>query len=146
MFFNVIFLMDILHQLEKWIGKPNYVHLFDVFNGCSTSIKQIDRLIWKGMSNIYYQEKLKFSELRFSREEHLKKCTKFEEQKCTRYIRGNVYICIIICSCLLSAILVLQIFSKLFCSGDKRLLSEYLRKWGWFQEHNNVPLNISAKN
>ena len=29
-----------------------------------------------------------------------------------------------------------QISFKLFCSGDKRLLSEFLRKWGWFQGHN----------
>ena len=28
------------------------VLLFDVSNGCSTSIKEIDRLIRKGMSNI----------------------------------------------------------------------------------------------
>ena len=25
---------------------------------------------------------------------------------------------------------------KLFCSRDKRLLSEFLKKWGWFQGHN----------
>ena len=25
---------------------------------------------------------------------------------------------------------------KLFCSGNKRLLSELLSKWGWFQGHN----------
>ena len=31
---------------------------------------------------------------------------------------------------------VSQISFKLFCSGDKRLLSEFLRKWGWFQGHN----------
>ena len=29
-----------------------------------------------------------------------------------------------------------QISFKLFCSGDKKLLSEFLRKWGWFQGHN----------
>ena len=28
-----------------------YVILFGVFNGWSTSIKEINRLIWKGMSN-----------------------------------------------------------------------------------------------
>ena len=28
-----------------------------------------------------------------------------------------------------------QISFKLFCLGDKRLLSEFLRKWGWFQGH-----------
>ena len=31
---------------------------------------------------------------------------------------------------------VSQISFKLFCSEDKRLLSEFLRKWGWFQRHN----------
>ena len=33
--------------------------LFDVFNGCSV----VKKLIGKGMSNIYYQEKLMFSKL-----------------------------------------------------------------------------------
>ena len=28
-----------------------------------------------------------------------------------------------------------QISFKLFCSGDKRLLSEFLKKLGWFQGH-----------
>ena len=30
-----------------------------------------------------------FSKLRFSQKENLKKCTNFEEQKGTRYIRGK---------------------------------------------------------
>ena len=29
-----------------------------------------------------------------------------------------------------------QISLKLFCSGDKKLLSEFLRKCGWFQGQN----------
>ena len=29
-----------------------------------------------------------------------------------------------------------QISFNLFWSGDKRLLSEFLRKWGWFHRHN----------
>ena len=69
------------------------VLLFDVFNGSSTSIKEINSsLIWKGLSNIYYWEKLTFSKLRVFQKENLNKCTNFEEQKGTRYIRGNVYI------------------------------------------------------
>ena len=92
--------------------------LFDEFNGCSTSIKEINRLIiWKGMSNIYYWEKLTFSKLRFSRKENLKKCINFEEQK-------GIFKTLS------------QISFKLFCSGDKRLLSEFFQKWGWFQGHN----------
>ena len=39
---------------------------------------------------------------RFSRKENLKKCTRFEEQKGTRYIWGNVYFDIIIFSSLSS--------------------------------------------
>ena len=31
---------------------------------------------------------------------------------------------------------VSQISFNLFCSRDKRLLSEFLRKWGWYQGHN----------
>ena len=34
-------------------------------------------------------------------------------------------------------------FFELFCSGDKRLLSGFLRKWGWFQGHNeHFPKNL----
>ena len=36
------------------------------------------------MLNIYYYEELMFSKLRFYREENLKKCASFEEQKGTR--------------------------------------------------------------
>ena len=64
--------------------------LFDIFNECSLVKKKIG----KGMSNIHYWEKLTFSKLVgkvISWKENLKKCTRFEEQKGTRYIRGNVY-------------------------------------------------------
>ena len=37
--------------------------LFDIFNGCSSSIKEINKLIWKEMPHIYYWEKLTFSKL-----------------------------------------------------------------------------------
>ena len=37
-------------------------------------------------------------------------------------------------------------FSNLFCSRNKSLLSEFLRKWGWFQGHNKLFPNILAKN
>ena len=51
---------------------------------------------------LYYYEKLAHSKLQFYREENLKKCTTFEEQKCTRYIRENFYFGIIVFSCLSS--------------------------------------------
>ena len=40
-------------------------------------LKEINRLITKGMSDIYYWEKLTFSNLRFCRKENLKKCASF---------------------------------------------------------------------
>ena len=65
----------------------------------------------------------------------MQKYTSFEEQKGTSYIRGNVFEAL-----LSSAVFRLQkrvsISFKLFCSEDKRLLSKFLRKWGWFQGHN----------
>ena len=87
------------------------------------------------MSNIYYWDKLTFSKLRFSRKENLKKSTSFEEQKGARYIRENVYSGIIVFSCLSSTKPCLTFLFNLFCSRDKRLLLEFLRKWGWFHGH-----------
>ena len=40
---------------------PDYVISCDYVHGCSSSIKEINRLIWGGISNIYYWEKLTFS-------------------------------------------------------------------------------------
>ena len=66
--------------------------------------------------------------LKISRKENLKKCTSFEEQKGTRYIRENVYFGIIIFSCLSSTKACHRFLINCFFSGDKRLLSEFLRK------------------
>ena len=55
-----------------------------------------------------------------------------------RYIRED-YTCIIYHLVLLSSAVFLtqnRISFKLFCSGDKRFLSEFLRKRGWFQGYN----------
>ena len=49
-----------------------------------------------------------FSKLQFYREENLKKCPTFEEQKVTRYIRENVNFVIIVFSCLSSTKLCLR--------------------------------------
>ena len=51
-----------------------------------SSIKEINRLVSKGMLNIYYWEKLTFAKL-FFQKENLKKCTSFEKQKGTSYIQ-----------------------------------------------------------
>ena len=140
-----MFLMVVLHQLKKQIGKEMSVLLFDVFNGCSTSIKDLNRLIWEGMSNIYYWEKLTFSKLRFSRKENLKKCTNIEKQEGKRYIRGNVYICIIVFRCLSTLKACLRFVLNCF---DREIKGFYQSSFGNevdFADIMNVSLNISAK-
>ena len=96
---------------------------------------QLKKKILKGMPNIYYGEELILSKLWFSQKENLKKCYNFEEQKGARYIRGG-FILALSSSAVFRLLFVSQISFKLLCSGDKRLLSEYLREWGWFQGHN----------
>ena len=69
--------------------------------------------------------------------ENLKKCTSFEERKGTRYVRGKVYFVIVLYTKVYFVYKTIsQISFNLFCSGDIRLLSEFLRKWGWFQGQN----------
>ena len=70
------------------------------------------------------------TEKEISRKENLRKCTSFEEPKGKRYIQEKVYFGVIIFLFLSSALF------KLICLGDKRRFSEFLRKWGWFQGHN----------
>ena len=94
------------------------------------SIRKIDMLISKGISSIYYWEKLTFSKLQFSRKENLKKCTSFEEQKGTSHIWGNVFF--FMSSAVFVHKTMSQISFNLICSGDKRLL------WGWFHWHNEL--------
>ena len=149
MFFYVMFLLDILCQLKKYIGKGMCVLLLDVLNRCSTSIKEINRLIWKGMSNIYYWGKLMFLKLRFSQKENLKKCTNFEEQKGTRYIQGNVYTYYISVdsSCLFSSTkLCLRFLLNCFVWEIKGFYQRSIRNEVDFRDMMNVSLNNSAKN
>ena len=105
----------------------------------------INRLIWKGISNIYYWEKLTFSKLRFSRKENLKKCTNFEEQKDTRYIWSNVYICIAF-SCLWSTKRCLKFPLNCFVREIKGFCQSSLGNEVDFRDIMNVSLNISTKN
>ena len=41
--------------------------------------------------------------------------------------------------------IVSQIFLNLFCSGVKKLLSKFLRKWRWFQGHERFPKYLGKK-
>ena len=144
MFFYV--LIDVLLQLKKPIGKAMSVLLSYDFNRCSSSVKEINRLISKGMSNIYYWEKLTFSKLPFSRKENLNKCTNFEEQKGTRYIRGNVYIGIIVFSCLSSTKPCLRFLLNCFVREIKGFYQSSLGNEVDFRDIMNVSPNILAKN
>ena len=74
-----------------------YVRLVDVLlvNGCSS--KEIKRYV----KHLILRNTEVLKTL-ISSEKDLKKCTAFEEQNGTRYIRGNVYFGIIVFSCLLS--------------------------------------------
>ena len=127
------------------MGKAISVLLFDVFNWCSGSIKEINRLIWKGMSNIYYWEKLTFSKLQFSRNENLKKYTNLEEQKGTRYIQGNNYIGTIIFSHLSSTKLRLRFLLNCFVREIQGFYQSSFRNEVDFRNIMNVSLNILAK-
>ena len=63
-----------------------------------------------------------------SRKENSKKCTSFEEEKGTRYIREKVYFGINIFSCHSSIKPCLKFLLNCFVREIKRLLSEFLRK------------------
>ena len=87
------------------------------------------------MSNIYYWEKL--TSWKLVRKVNFSyicqsKLFSFEEQKDTRYIRGNVYFSIIVFSFLSSTKLCLRFLLIYFV---RKILLELLTKWGWFQGH-----------
>ena len=109
----------------------------------SSLLKEINRSV---KHLLYYYEKLTFSKLQFYREENLKKCTTFEEQKGTRYIRGNVYFGIIVFSCLSSTTLCLRFLLICF---DREIKGFYQSSSGNevdFTDIMNVSPNILAKN
>ena len=126
--------------------KSNVCSFIWYFNGCSSPIEEMNRLIWNGMSSIYYWKKLTFSKHRFSRKENLKKCTNFEEQKGTRYIRANVYIGIIVFSCLSSTKPCLRFLLICFAREIKGFYQSSLGNEIDFRDIMNIFLNILAKN
>ena len=87
-----------------------------------------------------------FLKLRFSQKENLKKCTNFEEQKGTRYIRGNVYFGIIVFSCLSSTKWCLRFLLICFAREIKGFYQSSLGNEVDFTDIMNVSPNILAKN
>ena len=106
-------------------------------------IKEINRSV---KHLLYYYEKLVFSKLQFNWEENLKKCTTFEEQKGTRYIRGNVYFGIIIFSCLSSTKVCLRFILICFDREIKGFYQSSLGNEVDFTDIVNVSPNILAQN
>ena len=87
-----------------------------------------------------------FSKLSFSRKENLKKCTNFEGQIGTRCISGNVYIGIIIFSCLSSTKSCLRFLLICFNPEMKDFYQSSLGNEVHFTDVMNVSPNILAKN
>ena len=87
-----------------------------------------------------------FSKFRFYRKENLKNCTTFEEQKGTRYIRGNVYFGIIVFSCLSSTKPCLRFLLICFAREIKGFYQSSLGNEVDFRDIMNVSPNILAKN
>ena len=81
--------------------------------------------------DVFNWEKLTFSKLLNS----------FEKVLNSKKIQG-IFAETFIFSLLFSTSFVYKIASQisfnLFYSGDKRLFSEFLRKWGWFQGHSKL--------
>ena len=99
-----------------------------------SSIKERNRLISKRISNIYYWETLTFSKL--VEKENLSERLIWRnalalESKKVQSKFGEKFIL-----AFFYAAVFLQISFNFFCSGDKRFLSEFLKKWGWLQGHN----------
>ena len=76
----------------------------------------------------------------------MKKCTTFEEQKGTRYIRGNVYFGIIVFSCLSSTKPCLRFLLICFAREIKGFYQSSLGNEVDFMDIMNVSPNILAKN
>ena len=76
----------------------------------------------------------------------MKKCTSFEEQKCTRYIRGNIYFGIIVFTFLSSAKQCLRFLLICFAREKKGFYQSFLLNKIDFRDLMNVSLNILAEN
>ena len=118
---------------------------FNVFNRCSlVQLKKQNRWTSKEMS-VTIKENWRSQIFDFLWKKIWRNALALKNKKVyTRYTWGNNF-GIIVFSCLLSLNLS-QIFLNMFYSGDKRLLSEFLRTWGWFHGHSECSPNILASN
>ena len=101
------------------------------------------------MSKIYYWEKMTFARLfqfSFFLERKFEECTSFDEQKDTRYIRGNVYFGIIVFSCLSSTKSCFRFLLICFVQEIKDFYQNSLGNEVHFKDIMNVSPNILAGN
>ena len=107
--------------------------------------KEMNRLISKGMSNIYYWEKLTFSKLvgkvNFS-ERRFEEMHYLWRAKSTRYLRGNFYFGIIALICLSSTKPYLRFLLICFALEIKGF---YQSSWGNEFDVRNI-MNVSPDN
>ena len=91
--------------------------------------------------------KTDFSKLGFFWKENWKKCSNFKEQKGTRFIRGNVYINIIVFNCFSSSKLCLRFLLNCFVREIKGFFYQSsLENEVDFRDIMNVSPNILAEN
>ena len=111
-----------------------------------SSIKETNWLINKGTGVLFYYV---FKDLLLPKTDVLETCRKRKflgkkiwrnalvlKSKKIQGIFGKTFSLTLLSSTVFVYKTVSQISFKLFCSGDKRLLSKFLRKWDWFQGHN----------
>ena len=88
------------------------------------------------MSNITIEKNVAGLKRLFSLKENLKKCSSFERAKRYKIYSRKRLLWYYRLQLSFVYKTVSQIYSNLLCSGDKSLLSEFFRKWGWFHGHN----------
>ena len=137
--------MDVLVQLKKQIGKAMCALLFDVFNGCSGSVKEINRSIWKGMSNFAIEKNWPSQNLNFIGKKIWRNALTLNS-KGTKYARRNVYIGIIVFSYLSSTKFCLSFLLNCFVWEIKGFYQSSFGNEVDFRDIMNVSLNILAKN
>ena len=111
------FIFILINETNRSISKGMFVFLFDAFN-------------WEKIAFSKLVGKVNFSERKFEELHKLWRAKRYKVFSGKRLF-WHYYL-------QLSFVYktVSQIFFELFCSLDKKLLSEFLRKWGWFQGHN----------
>ena len=126
-------------RLLIWVGYFIYLKSTRVssivYQSLHRSNEETNWLINKGMYVLLFDV---FKHLLLRKTDILKNCrkSKFIAEKIWRIYSGKRLFWHYYLQLFFVYKTVSQISFKVFCSGDKRLLSEFFRKGGWFQGHN----------